>query len=289
MKQLPAIAFVVLCLFGGAADFAYASESTACIETMRVLIDTLDKIEAGFNGTHHIVLTLYNGTEVRRDMEGPVSQNQQYTNEFDLECTPKSEIFQVHLESGGDDGWFMAQVITQAKHRDQIDYTPLTTDTVFNKWLDGDRDNYDQVWYNARRLPLNLSDRCFSDFQITGTTGDSSDSGFTSARHHFIVFHLIDGEERVEINGEDLNRNTPFTKATPTERCIKLTDIKRVSLDAQSSDGWEIADIATSYYDSASSSYVELTNDSAFDRYLDSNRNDLDYDTTHLLLSLVAN
>ena len=61
MKQLQfilATAFVVVCLFGG---FACASGSTACIDTIRVSIDTLDKIEAGFKGTHHIVLTLYNG------------------------------------------------------------------------------------------------------------------------------------------------------------------------------------------------------------------------------------
>ena len=84
IKQLQfilATAFVVVCLFGG---FAYASGSTACIETIRAFIDTLDKIEADFKGTHHIVFTQYNGDEVRRDIEGPVSQNQQYIKEFVL-------------------------------------------------------------------------------------------------------------------------------------------------------------------------------------------------------------
>ncbi|ORU90326.1 MAG: hypothetical protein A6F71_04995 [Cycloclasticus sp. symbiont of Poecilosclerida sp. M] len=297
-KQLqftPAIAFVVLCLFGGAADFAYASESTACIETMRVSINTGDRENANLrsNRVHHIVLTLYNGDEVRRDIVGPVGLNQEYTNEFDLECTPRSEISQVHLESGGDDGWFIAQVITQAKYQDQNDYVPLTSDVVFNKWLDGDRSNLDQRWYNARHLPLNLLDICFSDFQISGTTGDTTDSGFSSSRHHYIVFRLTDGEEKVEIGGEDTDRNKPFVKEVCTARCIKLCDIKQVSLDAGSCDGWKIADITTSYYDPATSGYIELTKDSVFDKWLDSYDSSLglSFDSTHLLLSLqsVAN
>ena len=193
----------------------------------------------------------------------------------------------MYLESGGDDGWFIAQVITQAKYQDQNGYLPLTSDLVFNKWLDGDRDHYDQVWYNAKHLPLNLSDRCFSDFQISGTTSDSVNAGIDSSRFHYIVFHLIDGEERVKINGIGLNRNTPFTKEIPTERCIKLTDIKQISLDAESTDGWRISDITTSYYDSSSSSFVALTVDSFLDRFLDGNR-DLNYDATHLVLSLVG-
>ena len=56
----------------------------------------------------------------------------------------------------------------------------------------------------------------------------------------------------------------------------------------ESTDAWEISDITTSYYNSSSSSFVVLTEDSSLDRLLDANSNDLDYDATNLLLSLVG-
>ena len=101
------------CLFGG--DFAQASESTACIESMRVLIHTRNNDNSGIDSgiVHYIVLTLYNGDEVRRSLEGPVSRNQQYTNEFDLGWINRPEISAVYLESGDDDGWYIAQAVTQ--------------------------------------------------------------------------------------------------------------------------------------------------------------------------------
>ena len=295
MKQLQftsvfAFAIAVACVFGG--DFAQASESTACIESMRVLIHTRSNDDSGIGSgvVHFIVLTLYNGDEVRRSLEGPVSRNQQYTNEFDLGCINRREISAVYLEAGDDNGWYIAQVVTQAKYQDQNDYLPLTSDVVFNKWLDS---NQNRRWYNARQLPLNLLDQCFSDFRISGTTANTPDSGFTSSRHHYIVFRLTDGEEKVEIGGEGIDPNSPFMKDICTERCIKLCDIKQVSLDAGSCDGWKIEDIITSYYDSAASSYIELTKDSVFDKWLDSydSSSGLTFDSTHLPLNLqsVAN
>lgn len=264
-------------------DSAHASLLTPCIEALRVLIDTGNVKNAGFSrGTHHIVLSLTNGDEVRRDLEHTVRKNKPYAKDFDdLQCISRSEISQVYLEAGTSDGWFIAQIITQAKYQNQSDYAPLTSDIVFNKWLDGDQT---RKHYDPKHLPLNLLvESCSSDFQISGTTADASKSGFTGK--HYIVFHLTDGEEKVEINGDSAKRNEPFTIDIPTERCIQFCDIKQVSLDAGNSDGWKIADITTSYFDSASSSYVVLTKDSVFDKWVDTNQPNLSYDATHVLLS----
>ena len=229
--------------------------SESCIEALRVLIETGKKAYAGFNkGTHHIVIQLTDGEEVKRDLEHTAKRNKQYTKDFDdLGCIRRSDISALYLEAGNDDGWFIAEVITQAKYQDKNDYVSLTSDIVFNKWLDTDRTNNH---YDPKHLSLNLlgTARSFSDFQISGTTSNENNAGFKSDLRHYIVFHLTDGEEKFEIYGDIASRGEAFTKDFSVKSCIKVCDIKKISLDSGNDDGWMITDITTSYYNSASSS-----------------------------------
>ena len=263
--------------------------SESCIEALRVLIETGNKAYAGFNkGTHHIVIQLTDGEEVKRDLEHGVKKNEPYTKDFDdLGCIRRSDISALYLEAGNDDGWFIAEVITQAKYQDQNDYVSLTSDVVFNKWLDTDRTNNH---YDPKNLSLNLLGTArsgfFSDFQISGTTSDETQAGFKSDLRHYIVFHLTDGEEKFEIYGDIASRGEAFTKDFSVKSHIKVCDIKKISLDSGNDDGWMIADITTSYYDSASSSYVTLTKNSDLNKWLDGDQPNLSYDATHIPLRL---
>ena len=149
--------------------------SESCIEALRVLIETGNKAYAGFNkGTHHIiVIQLTDVEEMKRDLEHAAKRNEPYTKDFDdLGHIHRSDISALYLEAGNDDGWFIAEVITQAKYQDQNDYVSLTSDIVFNKWLDTDRTNNH---YDPKHLSLNLLG-FFSDFQISGTTSNENNA-----------------------------------------------------------------------------------------------------------------
>ncbi len=135
-----------------------------CIKSLVLEVMTGDLSNAQFSGSHKIVLQLIN-QELKSDIKGPALRNSRYRSEMNLatdfdglgklkfQCVHRSNITQVRIESGGNDGWNIASVTTLIPNGDG-DYTKLTDNPSFNKWVDGNQEeNYS---YDAKKLILSL-------------------------------------------------------------------------------------------------------------------------------------
>ena len=111
---------------------------------------------------HLIVLMLSDNTNVRAELEGPMTRNQPYTRELHFasrfhhsQCVSLSDITEIHLQTqnGGNDGWHIASIRTSVKTGDKP-YQDLTNDPQLNKWLDDNEE--DEYNYNAKDITLTL-------------------------------------------------------------------------------------------------------------------------------------
>ena len=116
-----------------------------CIEELKVSATTGKLRGAGFSTyskSHRIVLQLKNG-QLQANIKGPAYYDSPYTldmnfaRDFHTEgrCIKRSDITQVSLVAAGDDNWYITEVTTYIRIGTGP-YEELTSDPVFNKWLD---------------------------------------------------------------------------------------------------------------------------------------------------------
>ena len=258
--------------------------------------------------THYIQLLLHNKASVRGSVRGSASAGMLYTLEMNFNrdfkgsgCVTRSDIKEVRLLAGGNDGWYITSITTYIKEG-QGAYQKLTSDENFDKWLDGDEEYRYQ--YNAKSLSLTLhapmpnSQHCITWLKISAQTGTgSNDPGFhpyyMNGRTHYIQLLLHNKPSvRGSIRGSasagmlytlEMNFNRDFNIGSG---CVTRSDIKEVRLLAGGNDGWYITSITT-YIKEGQGAYQTLTSDENFDKWLDGNEEYLyPYNAKQLILSL---
>lgn len=132
-----------------------------CITSLKISAKTGDVGYAGFHmskSPHKIVLQL-DDRELQGDIAGPAYRNREFNLVMDLstdfdagwDCIKIADIVEVRLEAGGNDGWYLSEITTLVSIGGKP-YKKLTSDPLFNRWLDGD----EEYPYDATRLVLNL-------------------------------------------------------------------------------------------------------------------------------------
>ena len=126
----------------------FLSIYTGCITGFKISGFTADMNSAESNGRHSIIFKLTDGTDIKSDIQSPKPRNQPFEWEFTLAnetCIRLSNITQVYLKAGSNDGWFIREVYTYCKVEGNSFYLPLNTDPILYKWLDGDQ--FDELHY----------------------------------------------------------------------------------------------------------------------------------------------
>ena len=131
--------------------FAY-SLSIVLITYIKVEALTGDLSNAQSTDRHGLVIVLKNGSKCEAELPNYKAQDRPYEIELSaqrdfqpsLVCS-KEGIKEVYLEARGNDGWYIASIETYFWANQQ--YTKLTADPVFNKWLDGNQ----QYPYDAKK------------------------------------------------------------------------------------------------------------------------------------------
>ena len=133
-----------------------------CITRLKVEAQTPDRTFAGlYTSTHHIQLVLRDGTVLQGDLRSPAERGRPYNREMVLEhdfsawcrCVKRSDIVQVKIVAGGNDGWLVGSITTHYLTGESGAFQKLTSDPYFNRWLDGN-EKYD---YDATQHMLSLS------------------------------------------------------------------------------------------------------------------------------------
>ena len=133
--------------------FAY-SLSIELITYVKVIAKTGATSNAESSNRHGLVIVLKNGSKYKAELPNDKARDTTYEielsaqNDFQpsLVCS-KQYIKEVYLEARGTDGWYIASIETYARENEQ--YTKLTVDPDFNKWLDGDHE--DHYLYDAKK------------------------------------------------------------------------------------------------------------------------------------------
>ena len=148
-----------------------------CITRLKIEAQTGNNKNAGFklrllfSETHHFIqLVLRDGTVLQGDLKSPAERGAPYNLDMNLEddfstwcrCVKRSDIAQVKLVAGGDDGWLISSITTHYFTVEAGVFKELTSDPSFNKWVDGN-DNYG---YDATQHLLSLSP--FTDIPTCG-------------------------------------------------------------------------------------------------------------------------
>ena len=118
-------------------------DSTGCITEFKISGFTGNLGYAGFSqrNSHNIIFKLTDGTDIKSDIQGPILRNQPFESEFTVAnetCIRLSNITQVYLKAGGNDGWYIREIYTYCKVEGSTLYLPLNADPILYKWLDGD-------------------------------------------------------------------------------------------------------------------------------------------------------
>ena len=133
--------------------FAY-SLSIELITYVKVQAMTGGVTNAESGDDHGLVIVVKNGSKYEAELPNYKALGSTYEielsaqNDFQpsLICS-KQYIKEVYLQAGGNDGWYIASIETYARENEQ--YTKLTVDPDFNKWLDGN--NEDHYPYDAKK------------------------------------------------------------------------------------------------------------------------------------------
>jgi len=124
------------------------------ITSVKVKAMTGDASYAESSNDHGLVIVLKNGRKYEAKLPKYKARDRPYVIELSaqsdfqpsLVCR-KEDIKDVYLEARGNDGWYIASIETYARKNGQ--YTKLTADPDFNKWVDGDEE--DQYQYDAKK------------------------------------------------------------------------------------------------------------------------------------------
>ena len=193
------------------------------------------------------------------------------------ECLHEQDIKGVYLQAplGGSDGWYVTSITTYVRPID-MQYSKITSDLSFEKWVDYDEDN-------ARLIHLSsvakVAANCLTTLKISAMTGNHDNAGFsTSYAQHKIALRLKNGQVSYATLTKSAYRNTPYdlnldlsSAFSPSIRCIQQADIKEVFLKYGGSrygrDTWLIASIRTSVTDTYGIDET-LTNDQNYNHWL---------------------
>ena len=123
------------------------SLSIELITYVKVEAMTGDTSDAGSSSHHRLVIVLKNGSKYEAELrnykarDGPYEIELTTQSDFQpsLVCS-KQNIKEVYLEAQGKDRWYIASIETYTKEDEW--YTKLTADPDFNKWVDGDQEEY---------------------------------------------------------------------------------------------------------------------------------------------------
>ena len=225
------------------------------------------------NNQHSIELTSYK------------PQGSPYTKEFYLQnqgynCLTRNNIKEVHLKAGynGNDGWYVSSINTYSAGNDR-NYNLLTTDPGFSMWVDYNEAYLYPYIATGHKLTWVVVSECITYVKVEAKTGGEYGGAFSNkyGDNHLIVLELEDSStSQAELEGP-MYLNTPhmtqlhFASRFKTTRCVKSTDISAVYLKTQpgGSDGWYIASVST-FVQSGVSKDEQITNDSYFNKWLDS-------------------
>ena len=133
--------------------FVY-SLSIELITYVKVEAMTGDTSNAGSCNHHCLVIVLTNGSKYEavlrnykaRDKPYEIELSAQHDFQPSLICS-KQYIKEVYLVARGNDEWYIASIETYTRENEW--YTKLTADPDFNKWVDGDEEEY--YPYNAKK------------------------------------------------------------------------------------------------------------------------------------------
>ena len=197
-----------------------------------------------------------------------------------LVCTRK-DIKEVYLEAApnGYYGWYIASIDTYTAGLNKM-YTKLTADRHFSMWVSlNDEFPYDAT---KHRLSKTMTSLCVTYVRVDAMTGNEQEAGFSRQRdkkNHLIVIILSNGKKLgAELEGPmEMNRlysrELHFASRFQTERCVSISDIKEIHLQAQNDgdDGWYIASISTAAK-TGDEKYEPLTGDPHLEKWLDGNK-----------------
>ena len=101
-----------------------------------------------------LVVVLKNGSKYEAELPNNKARDRPYEIELSaksdfqpsLVCS-KQDVKEVYLVARGNDGWYITSIEIYARENEQ--YTKLTADPDFNKWVDGDEE--DQYPYDAKK------------------------------------------------------------------------------------------------------------------------------------------
>ena len=173
------------------------------------------------------------------------------------ECLREQDIKGVYLQAplGGSDGWYVASITTYVRPID-LQYTEITSDPSFEKWVDYDEDD-------ARLIRLSsvvkVTENCLFKVIISAMTGNYDDnSGFSTwYADHKLGLRLNNNQVSYATLSKSAYRNQPYnleldlsSDFSPPIHCIQQADIKEVFLKYGGTqygrDSWLIASIKTS-------------------------------------------
>ncbi len=137
-------------------------EHSNCISTFRIRARTGNLPYSDFSSfyghTHYIHLLLRDERVLRGKLPSPAYRNTPYihdlpfTTTFADECIIQTEITQVKLVAGNNNGWYISSIVTYLLQDNGISI--LTNNSNFFKWLDGNEAYF--YPYDATQLVLTL-------------------------------------------------------------------------------------------------------------------------------------
>ena len=125
---------------------------------------TGDATYAASSDHHGLVIVLNNGSKCEAELPNVNGHDKPANKPYEVELSAqtdfqpslvcsKEDIKEVYLEARGNDGWYIASIETFFWANQQ--YTKLTADPDFNKWLDGNQEY--QYTYDAKKHVLTNS------------------------------------------------------------------------------------------------------------------------------------
>ena len=126
-------------------SYPYLAMNDGCIEEFKISAATGNLRGAGFSAyskSPRVVLKLKNGL-LQANIRGPANYDSPYTLKLKFardfhtggQCVKRSDITQVSLVAVDDDNWYITKITTYIKVGAES-FEELTSDPVFNKWLD---------------------------------------------------------------------------------------------------------------------------------------------------------
>lgn len=250
---------------------------TACISKLNLVAETGNVNYARFITNSHIMVLTILDEEYTANILPPAARASTYTREFDLEthfgvsgCVQRSDISQVRIEAGGNDGWNVASVRTTISDTTGTS-TELTNNPGLDVWIDGDEPQY--FSYNATKLVLTLPTGCIKDLTVIALTDVTTDA--RSISPHKLVLQLKDRVLEVPLTEIDptysiYDKFVTMADINAATLCVQKGDIKQVRIEEGGNDAWHIKEIDVTA--DAGDGVIQLAINIPFNQWVDGNQ-----------------